>query len=273
MELKHEVVEVTPDLARELLTRNTHNRPASTFKIDEYAKAMLAGEWKFNGDSIRISDTGVLLDGQTRLAAIIKANTPQKMGLWWGIEADAQNVMDTGRKRTFANALSLEGESYPTAVAALTNLLMAWEKGARGSYLTGNTMSLQIPEQLRYFHEHKHEIRHAVRAVAGKQVYSVQPRVLALAYTLFARIEPEDAMFFLDRLISGASLEVTHPVLVLRTRLASERAKAESGAAVHPSYILALIIKSWNFYRQGQSISRLQYKPGGATPDTFPEPI
>ncbi len=39
----------------------------------EYANAMKSGEWKYNGESIKVCTDGSLLDGQHRLEACIES--------------------------------------------------------------------------------------------------------------------------------------------------------------------------------------------------------
>lgn len=68
------VVEITPELARQLLSNNKINRKIKPTIVERYAEQMEAGEWKFTGDTIKVDGEGMLLDGQHRLLAIIKCN-------------------------------------------------------------------------------------------------------------------------------------------------------------------------------------------------------
>lgn len=64
------VVRITPQLAEELLARNTFNRKPSQRKIRRYAAMMRDGEWQLNGEPLKFSAAGRLLDGQSRLQAV-----------------------------------------------------------------------------------------------------------------------------------------------------------------------------------------------------------
>ena len=44
--------------------------------VTAYAEDMAAGRWKENGETIKFDSEGRLIDGQHRLAAVVKANTP-----------------------------------------------------------------------------------------------------------------------------------------------------------------------------------------------------
>ena len=66
-------VQLTPIHIEKLLDINTNNIPPVKTKINLYADHMINGRWMYNGDSIRVSKSGVLLDGQNRLMAAQKA--------------------------------------------------------------------------------------------------------------------------------------------------------------------------------------------------------
>ena len=39
------------------------------------------------------------------------------------------------------------------------------------------------------------------------------------------------------------------------------------------TYLLAITLKAWNAYRQGETVGLYRWRPGGAKPEAFPEPI
>lgn len=77
-EIITEVMDINPLQATQFLLSNTANRKLSKSRVDNLANQMLSDKWEFNGDTIRISVTGVLLDGQHRLSALVKANKTLK---------------------------------------------------------------------------------------------------------------------------------------------------------------------------------------------------
>ena len=60
---------VTPEMAREWLTHNTHNRPVSRQYVEKYARDMRAGRWHYTNQGIGFDVNGVMTDGQHRLLA------------------------------------------------------------------------------------------------------------------------------------------------------------------------------------------------------------
>ena len=60
---------VMPEMAREWLTHNTHNRPVSRQTVEQYARDMKAGRWYYTNQGIGFDVNGVMTDGQHRLLA------------------------------------------------------------------------------------------------------------------------------------------------------------------------------------------------------------
>ena len=79
-----QVMDVTPELAQAWLKQNTFNRPISAPTVRRYASDMSNGRWKLNHQGLAFSEEGVLVDGQHRLMAIVKADSTVKMMVTWG---------------------------------------------------------------------------------------------------------------------------------------------------------------------------------------------
>lgn len=115
------VVTITPKMAEEMLGKNVKNRNVSSRTVDAYARDMATGNWRFTGEAIKVSRGGNLLDGQHRLLACVKADVPFTTLIVYGLEEDAQDIMDTGRTRTVADALTIKGQALAHRVAAACN--------------------------------------------------------------------------------------------------------------------------------------------------------
>lgn len=72
--MKAEVRTITPFVAELMLRGNISNRPVRKQRVDMYADDMLNGRWASNGESIVVTESGKLVNGQHRLLAILKAN-------------------------------------------------------------------------------------------------------------------------------------------------------------------------------------------------------
>lgn len=109
-----EVLSVSPELAAQWLTLNTNNRPLSKNAVQQLAAQIQRGEWQLTHQGIAFDEDDVLIDGQHRLAAVVKASRAVPMTVTHGVPRTAFTVMDTGRKRTGRDALALVGEANAT---------------------------------------------------------------------------------------------------------------------------------------------------------------
>ena len=94
---------ISPDKAKEYMLANNHNRRLSGRTVDRYTRDILAGEWPFTGDPIRFNGAGTLIDGQHRLAAIIKAGQAAQCLVIRGLGLEVQEKIDQGRMRQAAD--------------------------------------------------------------------------------------------------------------------------------------------------------------------------
>ncbi|MGW2238572.1 hypothetical protein ACWCWE_31920, partial [Streptomyces sp. NPDC001759] len=90
-----QVVDVSPQLAADWLTRNTSNRPLSKSTVQHLAGQIQRGEWQLTHQGIAFDEDDVLIDGQHRLAAIVKAGVTVPLTVTHGVPRTAFTVMDT----------------------------------------------------------------------------------------------------------------------------------------------------------------------------------
>lgn len=262
----YDVITVTPDLAEKWLTNNTHNRRVRESAVLGYARDMESGRWAENGESIKFAADGTLLDGQHRLTAVTLAKVSLPMLVVTGLKTAAQETMDDGRKRTLADALTLRGETNAVATAAIIRRAHMWTQGV---YRNVGAKPPTNQESLNFFEQHPELRRSAQIAVQVRTAIPLPGSVAGLTHWLFSQIDTGDAAEFFHLLISGAIVPETHPVLILRKRVQSE---ADKPGRVPEDHMLAFVIKAWNAYRDGEQLTFLRYKPGGAQPEKFPMP-
>ena len=115
--------EISPDIAREMLSRNFRNRPLNAHRVASYASSMLHGEWTQSPSPICFDTSGHLKDGQHRLSAIIKANIPVSLTIAYDVPSDC--VIDKGLARSTGDSLYMRGlvrkELCGTQVIAMVN--------------------------------------------------------------------------------------------------------------------------------------------------------
>lgn len=260
---------VTPELAKAMLERNTHNRPVSDSTVKYYAELIESGKWVFTGVPIIFDEKGRLLDGQQRLEAVVKANIAVPFDLRFNIPIAAFMAVDTGKKRQACDALAISGEQYATPLAAAAKLLARWEEGAfnKRSHAAiharlSNMAILQLVKS-------NPGLRQSVFRARGlysqyRAVYS--PSVMAFCHYLFSRKDKAAADDFFRQIEFGDDSKAKgSPINALRFRMA--RYVSEKDApTTPPREQIGLIIKAWNAWRHGDSTVRLILGPKEAMP-------
>ena len=261
-----EIVEVSPDLAETWLSRNPNNRNLRRSVVDGYVRDMEAGRWALNGETVKFAADGHLFDGQHRLNAIIASGQTVPMVVVRGLAADVMPTVDAGAKRSYSDALKLQGEENTSTLAAVARRAVMWERGMRT-----NTGAIRpTPLEMNDFLERHPEIRTSAdlaSRLASRE--SLPASVYGLCHFLFAKLDAEAASWFLMRVSDGDGLASSDPIAQLRGRITRLRVR---GGRINETEGLALTIRAWNAHRAGETRTKLQLPKGGLTNENFPEP-
>jgi hypothetical protein len=261
-----EIVTVTPELAVEWLGKNTHNRPLSRSSVTALAQAIERGEWQISHQGLAFNQDGDLIDGQHRLAAIARAGIPVEILVTWDVPNSSFTVLDTGRKRTGRDTLSLANESNSTHLAAALRGLHLY-RTAQEKQWTGAS-SMITNDQLLHLLEENPGIRQAVvRGIAINRSTKVTVTAASVGWYVTSQERPEiDQSDWYDGLVTGANLSQGDPRLTLRNtmlNLASGKAfRRRHDSREHLLYYL----KAWNAWVEGRSIKLLRRSPGEQMP-------
>lgn len=255
---------VTPQDAARLLGTMTGNRPLRTRHVRRYAREMVAGKWLLNGESIKITKGGRLIDGQHRLHAVMMAQKPVRMYVVRGVDDEAMITLDTGVGRSYHDVVVIRGEQQSTGVGPIARW---WHKYETGSPATATNVPTH-QEIDAIVHSHSSIVEsaaflHKLKVVRTRCTASVQGFVHAYASEKYDR---ELADLFMQDLNDGAGLNKTNPVYALRRRLVDDDAKGR----LHATYVLALTIKAWNAWQAGEQLSALKWTTSGDKPEDFP---
>ena len=111
---------VTPSYAKQLLESNTKNRSVNDIIVNRYAKDITEGNWKEDtGEAIKISKTNVILDGQHRLYAIVKANTSAYLHVITDLDDSVFDVLDTGKPRSAVDVFKIQGIKQENTIPSI----------------------------------------------------------------------------------------------------------------------------------------------------------
>lgn len=266
-----EVVKVTPDLAHEWLGFNTHNRSLRDRVVRAYAADMAAGNWQWNGESIKFAKDGSLLDGQHRLAGIAESGVTVDMLVIRDLPNQVQETVDGGTKRSFADVLNLRGERDPKLLAAITRRVAIWEAADTPGMSVRANFTPTTAQMLQCL-EHHPGLRDLTRPVSAVAIHCALPSsILGFCWWLFSGCDDSasDVDFFFARLADGQNLAKGDSIYELRR--AAENSKTVRGQRSE-RFLTAITIKAWNAYREGATVGLLTFRPGGAHPEKFPLP-
>lgn len=248
------VVKVTPEIAKTWLKENHSNRNLNLKLVSDYARQILSGEWKLNGEAVKLASDGTLLDGQHRLSAIVMAGVAVEMLVISNLDPALQETMDAGRKRTTADAFAISGESNSAVLASIARRVWMWDRGG----LRFPSSPSPSTAELRHTLEQYPSLRRSAE-IASRTYLHFRPTVQAVTGTthhLFNQIDEGLTAEFFAQLASGAGLESGHPVLTLRNRITSDK-MLHKKVPFHLG--VALNIRAWNALREGRTLLKIQH--------------
>lgn len=242
-----EVIALTPCLASLLLERNPINRPIGKYNTAVLRADMANGRFTFNGESVVLSNTGILLDGQHRCASVIETGRTITTVIVFGPKEDARYTIDIGKPKTAANFLSMKGYVDTNNMAAVVSLLIQY--GRTGTILSGADARATKTEIVQAI-ENYPGLEKSIVAVWGATKQRLGSRsALAFCHYLFKKkAGAEAADEFMRLLIENDGLRKGTPIHTCRKRLEGLDRGIRVGDRVQ------IIFKCWNAWRRGESL-------------------
>ena len=210
--MKSNIETIDPTRAKELLQAvdEDQQRRLSAATVERYALDMAAGLWAENGDSIRISKAGNLLDGRHRLTAIVKAGISLRILVVTDIEASCLRTIDRGKRRSMRDMFRCAGwEGRYASCGELARLQLLLNNGNR-SITDGNI--LECAES------HRESFKWVSEAF-GSHVRALARAPVRLAVAELYERNPGKAREMATRLHDGEGLTAGSPILALRNYL------------------------------------------------------
>lgn len=249
--MKVEITTMTPAKARTLLDANTANRRLSKRRVEAIARDMQQGRWQDNGATIRVDASGVLLDGQHRLSACVRADFAFSCVLVTDLAPEVMQTIDSGRARSFRHVLQIEGCANASRHATITRMHATITAGP-SRYLA--TSQYTVGELAKWRLDHLEHIGAAsdLYVRVGK---ITQHRSILLAWYAFMHqhIGAESIEPFWNRLLTGAPIYGDDdPVFVVRDYMVRNLGDR---LGTRESFVRALLVlKAWNRVQQGESM-------------------
>lgn len=263
--VRYQLVKISPDMARKMLASNTDNRRFRKATGERYLRDIKAGKWQENGESIKFAKDGTLLDGQHRLWAIAHGGRVVLCLVIRDLPNGAQDTMDDLAKRTLADTFNFHTIANSHSAAAITRRILMWQQGTKtnqGSFQPSKAEALEA------FREDPSILVAIEAAVGMKKRRLLPPTIIGLTWWLFWNIDSDDCQAFWAGLHTGEALSSDSPIYIVREQIARHMAR---DGRVAETALLAWVIKAWNHYRAGKSLSA-NYKYTLKTSERIPEP-
>lgn len=268
--------QVTPATAARWLNDNVHNRHLAPIRATNTAEDMSEGRWQQTGDTIKFDIYGHLLDGQHRLKSLLDSGTTQLLLVVRGLQPSAQQVMDSGARRTAGDALSLL-EFVPNLqngknTAAMVRRVIEWQAGRRTRNQRIGKNVVTTAAVVEFVQANEAKCRETVELAMSFSSVPISVAVRGLLLWVLTDIDREAALEFFARLNDGAGLEQGNPILTLRNRLMDARVNIPTKGRLQETTILDMSIRAWNAWREGRPLLRLATNTGKGDPGQVTTP-
>lgn len=268
--MNYEIILISPTYAQHLLTKNISNRPISKRTVERYALEMQENKWITNGDTIKISTSGKLIDGQHRLMAIVSTGLSIVMGVCHNVPDNAFVTYDKGKRRGHADDLAIAGFTYRNHAAAINRIYYSWSICDDKKNFYANYGRQKVTDQmlLDYAKQKKTILDEALLiGIQLKNITSIT--IVGVAYSILQEIDKSEAEVFFEIINDGIFREKYDPMKMLRDRLL----RSPVSSFKEQTMILALIFKAWNLSKKGKKVKSLVWNRCQSHQDNFPVPI
>jgi hypothetical protein len=245
---------ITPEIAKGFLARNVNNRNLSNNHAQWFARIIEQGDWDpNNGETIKFSKTGNLLDGQHRLEGIVLSNTSVVMEVKFNLDETSQQTMDVGRVRKIGDQLAVTGEVNGARLAAAIRWTYAIANGVT-AYKLSSTEAVNFLKA----HPNLRDSVRRVREAQGKaQVPITIPSLMMAVHFIACEAlrEQDRAEAFVNVFASGHREYEGDPAHIAREYLAGAKLKRVS---LSQAVQLEVLIHAWNLFRAGKAVKVLR---------------
>jgi len=239
---------ITPAIAFRMLENfNVGNRPLSERRVEGLVALMTGGLWQANGETIIISKTGRILDGQHRLTAVVRSGVTIEFLVVRDVDSAAFHTIDTGSPRTASQIAQMAGHTNTATAAAAAGLIWRMIRGTPAATKISTPYVLEVLK-----------VYDGIEAWAGmasnKSAKSIlTPTVMTAACVYLDSIAGRASLAadLYNGITTGSGLTTGNPVLALRNRLITYNGKRVV-AALWPA-----VVRTINAMEAGDKLSRL----------------
>jgi len=259
--IRFEKITVTPELASVWLEKNDGNRSITRSHLRFLTKQMADGKWKLTGEPIQFSDTGRLIDGQTRLNAVIESKTTQDFMVAFNVPDAHQAVIDTGKNRSAGDVLNMSGINNHTIAAAMIKAYMRFRQNI--SSYGGDKRYVSSNQDVLEEYSSQPEL-YSKTTLASQRWYKnsqqIMPASIIGGYYLLLREKgcnntDQPVRDFFEKLFIGANLDADSVIMAFRKQLLYSKMNK---VKIPSKELFNLFIYVWNMHLDGKTVKKLK---------------
>lgn len=222
--------------------------------MDTIAKAIAAGAFVLNGETIVLSPEGSVLDGQHRLRACVRAGREIQSAVVFGADPSLFHTYDQGLSRSAADNLHIAGVKDAKTAAGCAAQLVRLTFWAQSGSVT--QMTVPKADVFKYARENGALCESAAALTHSFTGAGLRhPTMAACAMVFIVQTSPEVAEFA-EAVRGGENLTKGAPAYMLRDLLL----KTERGNRLRNERIAVATALCWNAYAEGRDLMRISPK-------------
>lgn len=259
------VMLITPEKARDFLTKNISNRRMDKNAVNVYKRVLESKQFVLSNDAICFGLNGTLLNGQHRLQACVETRIPFVAFVAQGMPLESYVVMDNGKNRSASDVLYVQDVPKAALIAAgIRRFINLNRQYLIVGDMSGSKTKISNSEIEDMYNSNKvfwndvagrsanisnHGRYHNL--IVGSEVFGM------VAYLHLTLNHPLDKCFDFFEEISGRQKPTNEVITLLQDRLRESKNFVQRRL---PSFVIQkLIIKAWNAYITGKTYSRFFY--------------
>lgn len=247
---------ITPEIADEMLSKNTNNRNISAAKLLQYTRDMQEGRWKESGNTISVGPSGRLLNGQHRLMALREAGISMEFIIVTEDNDEVFDVFDTGLNRNLSLLLKMHGVTSPLIAGGIAKLVMSYDKNPN---LVWHESALTRYEKMDFAIANKEqtEVCSQMASVFGSHMKAGKNWYAALMFLILRDSGNKEKLdIFHKSMCEGVGMGADDPRLAFRNYLIRNGAP---GTFWEQQSYLALGIIAWNDWINGNKRQQVRW--------------
>ena len=246
---------ITPELAENYLKFNKKNRKLSSNNIQFLVNEMKNDRFIENGEAIVFDKNGYLKDGQHRLHSILKSKKSYFIPVVRGVNPIAMATYDTGKNRSSADVLSLNGFKYSALISTFIVSISRYsqKKSKAGSKSGLNRSDKLTNQQILQYCELNYDWLKDIVSKLDFAYKKSNPKVLGLSsmclisYLIGGERPSTEVYGFINYLIGSLRIQGTSSNY-LYEKLYNAKVNKDT---LNAYWVLGMSIKAWNYYIDG----------------------